>query len=163
MKSQTNESSRRRRVVITGLGVVGPNGIGTDAYRIALRDGVSGVGAITLFDAEDLECRVAAEVKNLPTEISLTQQEARRVGRAVPLLRVATSVGYGRGGRGASDARRPLSMPGSARSDTIARNPVAPSWAMTAPAASVISVRTAAGLERNIKGCYCRCVSGSIP
>src|SRR4030095_16659872 len=28
--------------------------------------------------------------KNLPTEISLTQQEARRVGRAVPLLRVAT-------------------------------------------------------------------------
>ena len=46
---------------------VAPNGIGTDAYRIALRDGVSGVGAITLFDAEDLECRVAAEVKNLPT------------------------------------------------------------------------------------------------
>ncbi len=89
MKSD-NDRSPRRRVVITGLGAVAPNGIGIDAYRIALRDGVSGVGAITLFDAEDLECRVAAEVKNLPTEISLTQQEARRVGRAVPLLRVAT-------------------------------------------------------------------------
>jgi 3-oxoacyl-[acyl-carrier-protein] synthase II len=89
MKSD-NDPSPRRRVVITGLGVVAPNGIGTDAYRVALRDGVSGVGAITLFDAEDLECRIAAEVKNLPTEISLTQQEARRVGRAVPLLRVAT-------------------------------------------------------------------------
>ena len=89
MKSD-NDRSPRRRVVITGLGAVAPNGIGTDAYRIALRDGVSGVGAITLFDAEDLECRIAAEVKNLPTEISMTQQEARRVGRAVPLLRVAT-------------------------------------------------------------------------
>ena len=89
MKSD-NDRSPRRRVVITGLGAVAPNGIGIDAYRIALRDGVSGVGAITLFDAEDLECRIAAEVKDLPTEISLTQQEARRVGRAVPLLRVAT-------------------------------------------------------------------------
>src|SRR5258707_9134278 len=89
MKSD-NDPSPRRRVVITGLGAVAPNGIGIDAYRIALRDGVSGVGAITLFDAEDLECRIAAEVKDLPTVTSLTQQEARRVGRAVPLLRVAT-------------------------------------------------------------------------
>ena len=61
MKSD-NDRSPHRRVVITGLGAVAPNGIGIDAYRIALRDGVSGVGAITLFDAEDLECRVAAEV-----------------------------------------------------------------------------------------------------
>ena len=89
MKSD-NDRSPRRRVVITGLGAVAPNGIGIDAYRIALRHGVSGVGAITLFDAEDLECRVAAEVKGLPAVTSLTQQEARRVGRAVPLLRVAT-------------------------------------------------------------------------
>jgi len=50
MKSD-NDRSPHRRVVITGLGAVAPNGIGIDAYRIALRDGVSGVGAITLFDA----------------------------------------------------------------------------------------------------------------
>jgi 3-oxoacyl-[acyl-carrier-protein] synthase II len=79
-----------RRVVVTGIGVVAPNGIGTDAYCSALRDGVSGVAAISLFNAANLDCRVAAEVKNFHCEDSLSRQEARRVGRAVPLLLAAT-------------------------------------------------------------------------
>jgi 3-oxoacyl-[acyl-carrier-protein] synthase II len=79
-----------RRVVVTGLGVVAPNGIGADAYCSALRDGVSGVAAISLFKADNLDCRVAAEVKNFHCEDSLSRQEARRVGRAVPLLLAAT-------------------------------------------------------------------------
>ena len=81
--------SSRRRVVVTGLGAVAPNGIGVDAYGAALRDGISGVGAITSFDAGDLECRVAAEVKNFHRENILRPQDARRVGRAVPLLLTA--------------------------------------------------------------------------
>jgi 3-oxoacyl-[acyl-carrier-protein] synthase II len=79
-----------RRVVVTGIGVVAPNGIGADAYCSALRDGVSGVTAISLFKADNLDCRVAAEVKNFHCEDSLSRQEARRVGRAVPLLLAAT-------------------------------------------------------------------------
>jgi 3-oxoacyl-[acyl-carrier-protein] synthase II len=79
-----------RRVVVTGIGVVAPNGIGADAYCSALRNGVSGVAAITLFNADNLDCRVAAEVKNFHREDSLSPQEARRVGRAVPLLLAAT-------------------------------------------------------------------------
>jgi 3-oxoacyl-[acyl-carrier-protein] synthase II len=79
-----------RRVVVTGIGVVAPNGIGADAYCRALRDGVSGVAAITLFKADNLDCRVAAEVKNFHCEDSLSRQEVRRVGRAVPLLLAAT-------------------------------------------------------------------------
>lgn len=79
-----------RRVVVTGIGVVAPNGIGADAYCSALRDGVSGVAAISLFKADSLDCRVAAEVKNFHCEDSLSRQEARRVGRAVPLLLAAT-------------------------------------------------------------------------
>jgi 3-oxoacyl-[acyl-carrier-protein] synthase II len=79
-----------RRVVVTGIGVVAPNGIGADAYCSALRNGVSGVAAITLFNADNLDCRVAAEVKNFHCEDSLSRQEARRVGRAVPLLLAAT-------------------------------------------------------------------------
>jgi|SRR5919108_826074 3-oxoacyl-[acyl-carrier-protein] synthase II len=79
-----------RRVVVTGIGVVAPNGIGADAYCTALRDGVSGVAAISLFNADNLDCRVAAEVKNFHCEDSLSRQEARRVGRAVPLLLAAT-------------------------------------------------------------------------
>jgi 3-oxoacyl-[acyl-carrier-protein] synthase II len=89
MKSQKKHPTPRR-VVVTGIGVVAPNGIGADAYCSALRDGVSGVAAITLFKADNLDCRVAAEVKNFHCEDSLSRQEMRRVGRAVPLLLAAT-------------------------------------------------------------------------
>jgi 3-oxoacyl-[acyl-carrier-protein] synthase II len=88
MNSQTRNPTPRR-VVVTGIGVVAPNGIGADAYCSALRDGVSGVAAISLFKADNLDCRVAAEVKNFHCEDSLSRQEARRVGRAVPLLLAA--------------------------------------------------------------------------
>lgn len=89
MKSQP-DGSCRRRVVVTGIGAVAPNGVGTDAYGAALRDGVSGAGAITLFNANDLKCRVAAEIKNFHSQNMLSRQDARRVGRAVPLLLTAT-------------------------------------------------------------------------
>jgi 3-oxoacyl-[acyl-carrier-protein] synthase II len=54
---------KRRRVVITGLGVVAPNGIGKDAFWANLVAGRSAVDYITAFDASALPCRVAAEVK----------------------------------------------------------------------------------------------------
>src|SRR5437762_2140914 len=66
-------------------------------------------------------------------------------------FRLDRSVGYGRGGRGASELRMPLSIPGAAMSDTIARNPGAASCAASAPMASATIVRTPAVLERNIK------------
>lgn len=75
-----------RRVVVTGIGAVAPNGVGIDAYCAALRGGVSGVAAISLFDPGELDCQVAAEVKNFSAESFVTHQEMRRVGRAVPLL-----------------------------------------------------------------------------
>lgn len=84
-----NHRPPRRRVVITGVGVMAPNGIGIDAYRAALREGVSGVGEITRFDASDLECRIAGEVKNFPEENGSSLPAARRVGRAAPLLHAA--------------------------------------------------------------------------
>lgn len=51
-----------RRVVVTGLGVVAPNGIGKDAFWTACLDGTSGVGPIRSFDASGHPVRVAAEV-----------------------------------------------------------------------------------------------------
>lgn len=75
-----------RRVVVTGIGAVAPNGIGVDAYGAALRAGVSGVALITLFDAGELDCRVAAEIKDFCADDFVTQQDMRRVGRVVPLL-----------------------------------------------------------------------------
>ena len=51
-----------RRVVITGLGVVAPNGIGKDSFWSACTNGRSGVGPIKSFDASAHPVKVAAEV-----------------------------------------------------------------------------------------------------
>jgi 3-oxoacyl-[acyl-carrier-protein] synthase II len=52
----------RRRVAVTGIGVVSPIGIGTDAFGAALRAGRSGVSPIQLFDPASLPTRIAAQV-----------------------------------------------------------------------------------------------------
>ena len=97
MKS-AKQSAVRRRVVITGIGAVSPNGMGADNFCAALRCGVSGVGKITLFDAQELDCQIAAEVKNQQLENSLASRELRRVGRAVPLMLTATREALKRAG-----------------------------------------------------------------
>src|SRR3954462_4087280 len=53
----------RNRVVITGMGVIAPNGIGLDAFWDSLVAGRSGVGPITHFDASAFKSRIAGEVK----------------------------------------------------------------------------------------------------
>ena len=60
-----------RRVVVTGIGVVAANGIGTEAFWRTLVEGRSGGGAITLFDASKLPNRIAAEVKGFDPKIHL--------------------------------------------------------------------------------------------
>ena len=85
-----NGGPPRRRVVVTGIGAVSPNGIGREAYWKALRCGQSGVDLISQFPTEELSCRIAGEVKNFRAEDYLPPQDLRRVGRAVPLLLAAT-------------------------------------------------------------------------
>ena len=67
-----------RRVVVTGLGLVTPLGIGTEANWQAAIHGKSGVGPITRFDAKDLPSRIAGEVKGFDPEQFLDKKEARR-------------------------------------------------------------------------------------
>jgi 3-oxoacyl-[acyl-carrier-protein] synthase II len=70
-----SRTGMKRRVVITGMGVVSPNGIGTCAFWNATRDGVSGIGPITRFDASDFPVRVAGEVKGFREEDYTTPKE----------------------------------------------------------------------------------------
>jgi hypothetical protein len=111
-----------RRVVVTGMGAVAPNGIGVDAYRTALRDGTSGIGVISLFETDGLQCRVAAEVKNFAAEDFLSLQEMRRVGRAVPLL-IAATHWVGRAFAGSISTLR-RSSPGGSSSAAAAARPI---------------------------------------
>lgn len=53
-----------RRVVISGLGVVAPNGVGKDAFWSACREGASGVGPIRSFDAASFPLKIAGEVND---------------------------------------------------------------------------------------------------
>src|SRR5437667_90700 len=67
-----------RRVVVTGIGLVTPLGIGTQQTWEAAIAGKSGVGPITHFDAKDLPCRIAGEVKGFDPAAFMDKKEARR-------------------------------------------------------------------------------------
>ena len=54
----------QNRVVVTGMGVVAPNGIGLDAFWDSLIHCRSGIGPITLFDTEKFPLKIAGEIKN---------------------------------------------------------------------------------------------------
>lgn len=69
----------RRRVVVTGLGLISPVGNGVaEAWNNVLA-GKSGVGQITRFDTEGFACRIAGEVKGFNIENYLTARDARRM------------------------------------------------------------------------------------
>jgi 3-oxoacyl-[acyl-carrier-protein] synthase II len=68
----------RRRVVITGLGIVSPVGIGVPEAWSNILAGKSGIGRITRFDASALPSQIAGEVKGFDVSKYLAPKEARR-------------------------------------------------------------------------------------
>lgn len=112
-------SADRRRVVVTGIGLVTPLGCGAAANWQALREGRSGIRAITRFEASSLPSRVAGEIPDFEPDRFLERKEQRRTdpftqyalaaaqlaveeaGLVVPLARperVGVIVGTGIGG-----------------------------------------------------------------
>ena len=79
------------RVVITGLGVLSPNGIGKRAFCRAILDGKSGVGRITRFDASDLPVQIAGEVQDFDESAWIEARERKHVSRAVPMAVAAST------------------------------------------------------------------------
>ncbi len=71
--------SEKRRVVITGLGVVSPVGIGTQTAWANIVNGQSGIARITKFDPSAFSSQIAGEVKNFNPEDYLSAKEARRM------------------------------------------------------------------------------------
>lgn len=80
----------RRRVVVTGLGIVSPVGIGVPAAWEAILAGRSGVTRITRFDASAFASQIAAEVKDFDVSRWLSAKEARRYDTFVHYGLVAT-------------------------------------------------------------------------
>src|SRR5579863_10327028 len=74
-----------RRVVVTGIGAISPNGIGREAFWEATRNGVSGVRNITRFDASGYSVQVAGEVVGFDEGQYVNAKDRQHVSRAVPL------------------------------------------------------------------------------
>jgi len=82
----------RRRVVITGVGLVLPQGVGNDSVWEKICEGVSGVGPITKFDATGFETRIAAEVKDFRPEDFIEPKEIKKMDIFIHYALAATRI-----------------------------------------------------------------------
>lgn len=80
-----------KRAVITGLGVVSPNGIGKTAFCHAILAGQSGVKPITRFDTSELPVKIAGEIQDFNELDWMEARERKHVSRAVPLALAAST------------------------------------------------------------------------
>jgi 3-oxoacyl-[acyl-carrier-protein] synthase II len=81
-----------RRVVVTGLGLISPLGIGTEATWQGLVEGRSGAGPITRFDTSDFSVKIAAEVKGFDSSQWLEAKELKKFDLFVHYAIAATDM-----------------------------------------------------------------------
>jgi 3-oxoacyl-[acyl-carrier-protein] synthase II len=81
----------KRRVVVTGMGAVSPNGVGREVFWNATQRGQSGVGRITRFDPSHHQVQIAGEVTDFDESAWMEAKERQHVSRAVPLAIAASS------------------------------------------------------------------------
>lgn len=74
---------QKKRIVVTGIGVISPVGVGKTNYWNSLVSGVSGVGRITHFDPTGFDVQIAAEVKGFDVTNWIDRKESRRMDRFV--------------------------------------------------------------------------------
>jgi 3-oxoacyl-[acyl-carrier-protein] synthase II len=84
---------KRNRVVITGMGILAPNGIGIEPFWKSILAGESGIGPITLFDANEFKSRIAGEVKNFnPADYIEAELKPKRMARHTQFAYAATMM-----------------------------------------------------------------------
>ena len=81
----------RNRVVITGMGVVSPNGVGRAAFEKAILAGQSGVKKITRFDASDISVQIAGEIQDFDELAWVDKRERKHMSRVMPLAIAAAT------------------------------------------------------------------------
>ena len=79
-----------RRVVVTGVGMVSPLGVGTEANWDALCAGRSGIGPITRFDASQFSARIAGEVKNFDPLQFVDKKDVKKMDVFIQLALAAS-------------------------------------------------------------------------
>ena len=80
----------QRRVVITGLGAVSPNGIGLKTFWENTCKGVSGIDRIASFDPSALSCQIAGEITGFDPSLYYSNADLKKLSRSIPLAIAAT-------------------------------------------------------------------------
>jgi len=80
----------RRRVVVTGMGLVIPTGIGVETVWKNVCEGKSGIGLLTRFDTNGFETKIAGEVKDFNPELYIDKKEIKRMDLFVQYAIAAT-------------------------------------------------------------------------
>ena len=81
----------KRRCVITGMGAVSPNGIGSAAFSRAILEGRSGVRRISRFDPSAIQVQIAGEISDFDELAWVDKKERKHVSRVLPLALCAAS------------------------------------------------------------------------
>jgi 3-oxoacyl-[acyl-carrier-protein] synthase II len=88
------EAKNCRRVVVTGIGLVSPLGVGIEENWTNLVEGKSGIGPITRFDTHGFATRIAGEVKNFRPEDFISKKELRKMDPFLQLALGAASLAF---------------------------------------------------------------------
>ena len=88
----------KRRVVITGMGAVSPNGVGNAAFADGILAGRSGVRRISRFDPTEIPVQIAGEVADFDELAWVEKRERKHVSRVLPLALAAATEALGDAG-----------------------------------------------------------------
>jgi 3-oxoacyl-[acyl-carrier-protein] synthase II len=91
-KKQDENMNDARRVVITGIGVVSPIGVGKKAFWTGLLEGKSGVKKISSFDASTYPTQIAGEVRDFDPIDFMSHKDARRMDRSSQMILAAAMM-----------------------------------------------------------------------
>ncbi len=80
----------RRRVVVTGIGLITPLGVGNDATWSSICEGTSGVVGVSTFDPSNLKTQIAGEVKGFDPNSFMDPKDAKRNDRFIQFSVAAT-------------------------------------------------------------------------
>jgi 3-oxoacyl-[acyl-carrier-protein] synthase II len=84
----------KRRVVVTGIGMISPLGIGNEPNWQGLIEGRSGIGLITKFDASAYPCRIAGEVRGFNPEDFIEKKEVKKSDTFIHYAIAATHMAF---------------------------------------------------------------------
>jgi 3-oxoacyl-[acyl-carrier-protein] synthase II len=84
----------KKRVVVTGMGIISPLGIGLDENWTAVTEGKSGVGLITKFDTASFPVKIAGEVRNFNPEDYISHKDVKKMDTFIHYALVCTQQAF---------------------------------------------------------------------